>query len=545
MIGIIILTIITFLMAGQGWAQAAPQITTDLEGKPFIIRGWLDDTKELSGSLRLTAREGDIKKVVFLRSDLKRDGGDEVIQRHQVTPGEINLAGDVPQDVQIKVTGISTPGQYRGQITLLIPGQAPSKAMTIPLVVIARGRPDLKPLPDSKLNLNLVNCAWGPDCVLAKLLLPASAFVNGRDLKFDNATKDEVNVLSAEPVVFGEKTGYQLDAKGLAFPKTPVTLPANQVVSLQLGLDRSLLPPDHYTGSVYLTLDGQDKRQQIEMDLNVRKGPLLPAIFLLVGILLGRLVKYMQGPGKAKVEGLTAINRVEVKVQHEADPDDQAILGLMFEEARQTVYRGEADKVQPVLDKIKERLEKLKGLRAAERSLRDKEQDPDAAKALAKIAEARRCISDGNDDQAKALLEDVQRTLAQLQESALMGPGGQPDKGITRAKEQVEATLGLITQPAFSLPPGQVSTWGKRGRSLLVKLSGLSDEWFAEATLWIARPLLYFALLFALLWLGMESLYVDKGVSFGAQPLLDYFTVIFWGLSSDVASRTLGNLKGT
>jgi len=545
MIGIIILTIITFLMAGQGWAQAAPQITTDLEGKPFIIRGWLDDTKELSGSLRLTAREGDIKKVVFLRSDLKRDGGDEVIQRHQVTPGEINLAGDVPQDVQIKVTGISTPGQYKGQITLLIPGQAPSKAMTIPLVVIARGRPDLKPLPDSKLNLNLVNCAWGPDCVLAKLLLPASAFVNGRDLKFDNATKDEVNVLSAEPVVFGEKTGYQLDAKGLAFPKTPVTLPANQVVSLQLGLDRSLLPPDHYTGSVYLTLDGQDKRQQIEMDLNVRKGPLLPAIFLLVGILLGRLVKYMQGPGKAKVEGLTAINRVEVKVQHEADPDDQAILGLMFEEARQTVYRGEADKVQPVLDKIKERLEKLKGLRAAERSLRDKEQDPDAAKALAKIAEARRCISDGNDDQAKALLEDVQRTLAQLQESALMGPGGQPDKGITRAKEQVEATLGLITQPAFSLPPGQVSTWGKRGRSLLVKLSGLSDEWFAEATLWIARPLLYFALLFALLWLGMESLYVDKGVSFGAQPLLDYFTVIFWGLSSDVASRTLGNLKGT
>ncbi|OPX95694.1 MAG: hypothetical protein A4E58_02009 [Syntrophorhabdus sp. PtaB.Bin006] len=544
MIGIIVLTIITLLTAGQGWAQAAPQITTDLEGKSFIIRGWLDDAKELSSSLRLTARGGDIKKLVFLRSDLKRDGGDEVIQRHQITPGEISLAGGVPQDVQIKVTGISAPGQYKGQIVLLMPGQAPSKAMTIPLVVIARGRPDLKPLPDSKLNLSLVNCTWGPDCVLARLLLPASAFVNGRDLKFDNETKDEVNVLSAEPVVFGEKTGYQPDAKGLTFPKTPVSLAANRVVSLRLGLDRSSLPPDHYTGSVYLTLDGQDKRQQIEMDLNVRKGPLLPAIFLLVGILLGRLVKYMQGPGKAKVEGLTAINRVEVKVQHEADPDDQVILGPMFEEARQTVYRGEADKVQPVLDKIKERLEKLKGLRAAERSLRDKEQDPDAAKALAKIAEARRCISDGNDDQAKALLEDVKNTLVQLQESALMGLGGQPDKGITHAREQVEATLGLIAQPALSLAPGQVSTWSKRGRGLLVKLSGLSDEWFAEATLWIARPLLYFALLFALLWLGMESLYVDKGVSFGAQPLLDYFTVIFWGLSSDVASRTLGNLKG-
>lgn len=544
MTGIIVLTIVTLLTAGQGWAQAAPQITTDLEGKPFIIRGWLDDAKELSSSLRLTSRGGDIKKLVFLRSDLKRDGGDEVIQRHQITPGEISLAGGVPQDVQIKVTGISAPGQYKGQIVLLMPGQAPSKAMTIPLVVIARGRPDLKPLPDSKLNLSLVNCTWGPDCVLARLLLPASAFVNGRDLKFDNETKDEVNVLSAEPVVFGEKTGYQPNAKGLTFPKTPVSLAANRVVSLQLGLDRSLLPPDHYTGSVYLTLDGQDKRQQIEVDLNVRKGPLLPAVFLLVGILLGRLVKYMQGPGKAKVEGLTAINRVEVKVQHEADPDDQVILGPMFEEARQTVYCGEADKVQPVLDKIKERLEKLKGLRAAERFLRDKEQDHDAAKALAKIAEARRCISDGNDDQAKALLEDVKNTLVQLQESALMGLGGQPDKGITHAREQVEATLGLIAQPTLSLAPGQVSTWSKRGRGLLVKLSGLSDEWFAEATLWIARPLLYFALLFALLWLGMESLYVDKGVSFGAQPLLDYFTVIFWGLSSDVASRTLGNLKG-
>lgn len=543
MIRIIVLTIATLLTAVQGWAQAVPQITTDLEGKPFIIKGWLDDTKELSSSLRLTARGGDVKKLVFLRSDLKRDGGDEVIPRHQITLGEVSLAGGVPHDVEVKVAGISAPGQYKGRIILLMPGQAPSKATTIPLVVIARGRPDLKPLPDSKLNLNLVNCTWGPDCVLAKWLLPASAFVDGRDLKFDNTTKDEVNVLSVEPVVFGEKTGYQLGAKSLLLPKTPVALPANQVVSLQLGLDRPSLPPDHYTGSVYLTLDGQDKRQQIEVDLNVRKGPLLPAIFLLVGILLGRLVKYMQGPGKARVEGLTAVNRVEVKVQHEVNPDDQAILEPMLEEARQTVYRGEADKVQPLLDKIKDRIEKLKGLRAAEGHLRGKDQDPDAAKALTKIAEARRCIRDGNDDQAEALLEDVRKTLAQLQ-TALMGPEEQPDKGIMLATQQVEATLRLVKQSALLVSPGQASTWGRRSKGFLVKLSGLSDEWLAEATLWIARPLLYFVLLFFLLWLGMQSLYVEKGVYFGAQPLVDYFTVIFWGLSSDVASRTLGNLKG-
>jgi hypothetical protein len=64
----------------------------------------------------------------------------------------------------------------------------------------------------------------------------------------------------------------------------------------------------------------------------------------------------------------------------------------------------------------------------------------------------------------------------------------------------------------------------------------------AEISLWFIPPLLYITLIVGLYLVGMGSLYVDKGLSFGANPHADYMGLFLWGLSSDVASRTLTNL---
>jgi hypothetical protein len=43
---------------------------------------------------------------------------------------------------------------------------------------------------------------------------------------------------------------------------------------------------------------------------------------------------------------------------------------------------------------------------------------------------------------------------------------------------------------------------------------------------------------------GMRSLYMQKGSTFGADAFSDYLGLLVWGLSADVASRSLSNLAG-
>jgi len=85
---------------------------------------------------------------------------------------------------------------------------------------------------------------------------------------------------------------------------------------------------------------------------------------------------------------------------------------------------------------------------------------------------------------------------------------------------------------------------GDRIKDWLAALAGLSDQVRAEAILRVVRPLLYFALLLGLLAVGLLSLYVGNGAAFGANRFADYLSLILWGLSADVAGRTLADLHG-
>ena len=86
-----------------------------------------------------------------------------------------------------------------------------------------------------------------------------------------------------------------------------------------------------------------------------------------------------------------------------------------------------------------------------------------------------------------------------------------------------------------------VGNWLKRS---LIEFSGVSDRARAEATFWVVRPLLALILLGGLSAVGLGSLYIEKGETFGARPFSDYLSLILWGLSADVASRSLSNLSG-
>jgi hypothetical protein len=82
--------------------------------------------------------------------------------------------------------------------------------------------------------------------------------------------------------------------------------------------------------------------------------------------------------------------------------------------------------------------------------------------------------------------------------------------------------------------------WGRLAK-VLALLSGLHVT--ADVRYWLVRPVLSLALIALLLLLGMQTLYVHDGSTFGAAGLYDYLGLLLWGMSADVAQRTLQSLS--
>lgn len=528
-------------------AQVKAKIEVDAKDKPLEIKGWLGEENALIGNIRLTASGKDVAALTLLASDLKRQEGDEIIGRQQVELiGERKLEAGLPKDFQVKVNGVKLPGTYAGEIELLLPGQKRSEALVIPIKIKAKAKPALTPIKGSEqIQVQLVQCSW--DCGLGHLLLPASNFQNQWQLRLDNPIQAPVSLSSAEVVLEGKQTGYQI-TKTEVEPPPNSEMPANKIISLPLKWTRSRIPPDRYTGAVYLLIEGKEGRLAIPIDLSMRTGPALPIFVLFIGIILGRLFKYMQSKGIPQSDALAKLYQVEGQIIAEADSKDREILTSMVKKVRHSVSQIELETVTTDLGKIKERLNCLTSLRKMEQQLQGMEQDPDVGGengVLEKIKEARNLIKFENDDKAKELLQQVQGVIAKVSKG-MMGPDDKRDPSLTAAENEVVSAIASAERIAQATVVQSKMAMNRFAwlKQILIIISGVSNQLRAEATLWIVRPLLSLALLLGLSLVGLRALYVEKGTTFGADPFSDYLGLILWGLSADVASRSVSNLPG-
>jgi hypothetical protein len=525
-------------------AQSGGQIEVDPADSPLVISGQLGEGGSLTGDVRLTAVGGDVEEFLFLPSDLQLENGDATINRRQISlVGAPSLTEGVPENFQVAVNPPPVPGTYRGQVEFLLPGQPQEEALVLPLTVVALTESSLTPLPGTNpVRLRLVRCAGGLDCGLAGLLLPESAFVDRRSLHFDNPSQGTVTITGAEVVVLGEQTDYQLGEAALELPELPLTLPAEPVLSIPLALTRDAMPPDRYTGSIYLTLEGAQEPVNVLVDMSVRSGPVAPLLLLLLGIVLGRLFKYMQERGGPQAEKLQEVNRLDARVQS-LHSDDQKILEPMLEGVRRLVYREDLSAVEGKLGVIEARLEILEELRQIEEQ--DLEEDhPKREEALQKIEQARGSVRRGQDARAQELLGELQRILMETGLMRPKSPGGQPlSRAAGRAEIAERAAGRAVAGPRVPLAPPEPSRW-EWVKDTLIFLSGVSEQVRAEAALWLVQPLLYLALIVGLIVIGLNTFYVENGATFGASPLADGIGLVLWGLSADVAGRSLSNLQG-
>ncbi len=416
---------------------------------------------------------------------------------------------------------------------------APSPTETKPLTTNRA----LTPMEGTKqLQIQLVNCHNPFDCWLAERLLPQSTFITTRQLQFGNTSATPINILSTTIVAEGKLTGFQLSPKQLTLPPTQ-TLSPNQISNLPLSLNRSNIPPDQYTGNIYLVIGNQAEWISLPINLSVRTGPLFPLTILIWGILLGRLLKYMQDRGEPQAKVLQEINELEYELRS-LDPQDQAILSKVITQARRTTYREQYDAAKTQIKTVRDRLDVLTNLRTLENKLEQRVEpisDQDVNQAIEGIQSARSAVLEAEDATARAGIQQVQN---------LLNSSGVGAKSASRKPTATQAAIQNVTDSLDVLGKegsGEIvstspSFMNGLQRSLIV-LSGVSDRARAEATFWVVRPLLALVLLAGLSAVGLGSLYVEKGNTFGANPFSDYLGLILWGLSADVASRSLSNLK--
>lgn len=422
--------------------------------------------------------------------------------------------------------------------------ESPSEAnQQNPATTIPDAAPKLTPLKGTEqIHLQLVNCGVWPDCALARLLLPASAHIDRRELRFDNLTQTPVNILNAAVVVEGDFTGYQLNNQAISLAEDIKTLPANQIVSIPLIVKRSAIPADRYNGAVYLTLQNRSDRLSLPINISARSGPLLPLFVVFFGVILGRLFKYMQERGEPQAKALEQVNRLQADIASAKLEDrDKQLLADMAAEVRTLVVREQLDIVPTQVQTIRDRLETLVKLQALEDRLNEQATTfpTDVDEYTLKIRKARLYIAQKEDTKAKELLEKISLDLDNVGARA----GG--DSGVEAYKRSLEEAVKItnrINQPTKVKP---TTSKLEKFQQLLINLSGVSDRVRTEATFWVVRPLLSLILLIGLSAAGINSIYVENGTTFGARPFADYLGLILWGLSADVASRSLSNLPGS
>ncbi len=559
---VLALVLVATLMAGVALVEAQSGVQAQIQVDPMdtdlVITGWLGEDNGFVGNLRLTALGGKIDRFAFLPSDLKQKDGLERLGRQNVSlVGEPTLDTGLPKDFQVKVAGLRAPGTYTGTLTLVVPGPTPQSA-SVHLTVNAKTRPAMTALAGTdRVQLRLVNCrpvlvsiTWAvpglnwpqqtnlpnPSCSLARFLLSDAALLDNLPLHFDNTTLDKVRVLGATPVVLDERTRAPLSDGALSLPALQAEYSGASIVSTQLAIQREKLPPGHYTGSIYLTLADRPERLAVPVDLSVRTGPFWPLVALLVGIILGQLFRYMQAKGSAQADALAALYRVEARLD-DADPGDRRFLAEQATAVRRLIDEGTLDRASGERQKLESRLEILHRLRQI-----GEEPLAQAQSTLNLIDEVRRLVRLGQDDEAQKKLAEVTAALVNPPREEL--PEGLrdfiPPQAADRAKRLADTVRDALDRPTRQPGPPAEPV----GRRLARAFSSLESA-RTVLLLWVGRPLLYLTLLLGLLAVGLSSLYIEKGATFGANPLADYTTLLIWGLSADVASRTLSTLGST
>ena len=521
-----------------------PKLEIDPSDTPLVINGELNgQTAAFSGNMRLTITGGDVSELRLLPSDLRHSKHNSIVidRSHITIPAGTALSDGQPRDVRVTVHNITRPGEYSAELKLLSPDKEAPNPLLIPLKLNIGAQPIVKPVSPN-LTIQVVRCHGDIECLLATWLLPDSVLRHDWVVYLDNKTRLPVTVTDATVVMRGDKSGNAVTPNEI-YLDVPQTLPENKIEPIKLTIERNRFSPDRYQGTVHFKVENSDEPIVLNILLNVRDKPFWAIVIILFGIFVGRLARSMETPTvRTQIKLMPAFTQLRAKAMQLNK--DQAAINYVNQQVKTIKEQLNAPdvseaKLWPEIKKLTKQIDLLLNLAEIESKL-EKLSPRSATRSdlTAKIADARKKLIDGQIDEAQKRLTEIAIALQKRQQDLKMGEQETKDLVADIQVNMTELADTESTEPIVS-PPHSVM---KSLAWLLALVSGLQMN--AEVRYWIVQPFLWLILLIVLLLLGLQTLYVNAGTTFGVAGVYDYLALFVWGLTADVASTSLINLAG-
>lgn len=255
--------------------------------------------------------------------------------------------------------------------------------------------------------------------------------------------------------------------------------------------------------------DAGDTYLTVPFDISIRAAPLLPLLFVILGVAGGKFVKYMNDKGNRQADLIIRVERVDKLL---ATKDRNILLGDL-EKARQQIYLGDLGNAEATILSLERRSNALRSI----------------DRWIASLGEA------GGQAAQQMIL-----TLEAFRVEVLTSVG---DAKLAEHEAAVTRILAAAAAATAARNVAQQNAADADGRSVVrwfADRQEATQRWLAEATPLI-RFVMYLALLGGLIYAGMQTLYVPNA-TFGANGVADYVALLVWGLATEVTSTTLANI---
>jgi hypothetical protein len=481
------------VVAAPGRAARAPPAPAPLVavegGNGISLGAELPGDGKLVRSVRLSKLAASRTLTLkLLPGDLISANGDR-IERTAITLGALQSLGDVPQDLRVEIAGLVRPGTYTGTIELRA-NELPGTTQAIPITLAVRPLQPLALAPETpKLALQIAtHCDWLTGVALGPRGCPRTVSVATTGT-MRGTTPPEVDLLL-------------VDANGSALPQTggPTVAPNGRLLSLTIANNQ--LAPGHYSGHIRATYDFGATLLTAPVEIDVRRPAWWAVGPIVLGILLGWLWAFMLRTGNDLAAGVDRLSR------------NQRYAAVISDEARVAITTSSG----PIWQFLNEQqVDRAK----TELDLQDR-----CITALRELAHIRatRQLDAAADQQAAALVaaaaanqaDQCGPLLAALRQAPLQGGGGMGFRAAARALADRVQRAAVVSGP-------NLRTW-----------------FIAKGLKWG----IWAILLMGLTWAGLYTLYVTNGARFGEAPLSDFLTLVAWGVTADVSSRTIATFKG-
>lgn len=459
------------------------------------------------------------------------------------------LMEDRVTEFAVTVNGIAAPGRYVGNIQILQKGGQENDCYLEKELVLEVYQPAMASIEETDLSQVVKTVKRSP----LEYLLPRK--IRQEEVSF------VVRNTGSTPITFDE---YSFILKG---DGTKITLTDDDIVWLDQGATiaprsqmvmrfsipdttRKKLEADEYRGAILLNPSHVPESLSVGLTLYSRTGVLGAIFALLIGILVGRMIKSVNN------------NQAQMEAMSQFIPIRDSLRTIEEAEAKK-VLQEEADAIEAKINEMKgneglpelEQNMKLLTWKITEMNELEDEYRKQSERFVTHTIQPakQKPVLDALNTTKAAILagdtEGVNDGYAQIDDASkkLLGQRSRSLSGAPEEQEKVQAEIMEIDSRTrkpkdFSIesssqeknPLQKFWDWFFR---IFTLISGASVS--ARVRYGFFRPLVALITFLVVLLLGFQEIYLNGGDTFGADGIYDHLKLFAWGLVSDIFSRTL------